>query len=65
MKIHAKDTFTVSVADGIVLMETTRIRCGDVWDCHPVAGAPHHYAQDYGSHMVFTEAQLVKRVHAG
>ena len=56
------DQFTVNVADGSVLMEVTSLRCGDVWNCEP---APYHsrdYAQEYGSHMVFTDEQVARKI---
>lgn len=58
MKAKVGDRFTVSVADGVVLMEATKIRCGDVWDCHPVPG--EGYADEYGRHMVFTDAEVAR-----
>ena len=61
MKAKVGDQFTVHVADGNVLMEVTGLRCGDVWDCNPVDLAPQ-YAQEYGSHMVFTDAQVARKI---
>lgn len=52
--------FTVSVADGVVLMEARNIRCGDVWDCYPV-DTGGEYADEYGCHMVFTEDEVARR----
>jgi alpha-L-arabinofuranosidase len=62
VKAKAGDRFTVVIADGNVLMEARHIRCGDVWDCHPVE-APEYgrFAQEYGKHMVFTDEQVVKK----
>ena len=60
MKTNPGDRFTVSIADGTVLMEARSIRCGDVWDCYPVEGAPRTYAQEYGKHMVFTDEEVAK-----
>jgi hypothetical protein len=57
MKTKAGDQFTVTVADGSVLMEARNIRCGDVWDCYPVDPD-----DDYGSHMVFTDEQVAANV---
>ena len=62
MKTKVGDQFTVNVADGYVLMEVTGLRCGDVWDCNPVEHAERQYAQEYGSHMVFTDAQVARKV---
>lgn len=61
MKAKVGDRFTVNVADGVVLMEVTKLRCGDVWDCNPVENASG-YAQEYGSHMVFTDEQVTRKV---
>ncbi|KPL02555.1 MAG: hypothetical protein AMK75_02665 [Planctomycetes bacterium SM23_65] len=57
MKTKAGDRFAVTVADGSVLMEARNIRCGDVWDCYPV-----NPDDEYGSHMVFTDAQVAHQV---
>ena len=62
MKTKPGTRFTVCVADGEVLMEARNIRCGDVWDCYPVENADPCYAQEYGSHMVFTDEQVAKKV---
>jgi len=64
MKSKAGDQFDLSIADGYVLMEVTGLRCGDVWDCNPVEYVPfgRHYAQEYGSHMVFTDEQVAQMV---
>jgi len=61
MKIQPGDLFTVNIADGVVLMEARSIRCGDVWDCHPVDSGGE-YSDEYGSHMVFTDEQLARKV---
>lgn len=57
MKTKAGDRFNVYIADGVVLMEATKIRCGDVWDCYPVD--PN---DEYGRHMVFTDNQVAHKV---
>lgn len=56
--------FTVSVADGVVLMEARKIRCGDAWDCYPVSTGGD-YADEYGRHMVFTDEEVTRlaRLH--
>lgn len=69
MKTKSGDQFTVTVADGVVLMEARSIRCGDVWDCYPV-DTGGMYADEYGYHMIFTDDQLASKVgpykrHAG
>lgn len=61
MKIQPGAQFTVNIADGVVLMEARSIRCGDVWDCYPV-DTGGEYADEYGGHMVFTDAQLAPKV---
>ena len=62
LKTKPGDRFTVDVADGTVLMEAKSVRCGDVWDCYPAEGAGGYFAQEYGSHMVFTDEQVAKKV---
>jgi len=59
MKAKVGDRFTVSIADGVVEMEVTGLRCGDVWDCHPVD--PDDL---YGHHMVFTDDQVARKVRS-
>ena len=54
--------FSLSVMDGTVLMETSNVRVGDVWDCHPVVGASNDYCQQYGQHEVYTVDQLKERI---
>jgi hypothetical protein len=49
--------FSLTVCDGIVLMEVRGVRCGDVWDCEPVDPT-----DEYGSHEVYTGSQLCDRV---
>jgi hypothetical protein len=63
MKAQVGDRFTVNVADGVVLMEVTSRRCGDVWNCNPV-DTGGRYADEYGSHMVFTDAQVARKITA-
>ena len=57
MKARPGDQFTVTVADGIVLMEARSIRWGDVWDCYPV-NTGGDYADEYGHHMIFTDEDV-------
>lgn len=55
--------FSVNVADGSVLMEVQKVRCGDVWDVEPAEDdVPSHYYQPYGEHMVFTTAKLRAKI---
>lgn len=61
LKSKIGDQFTVAVADGMVLMEVTSLRCGDVWDCNPV-NTKNEYADEYGRHMVFTDDQIAPLV---
>lgn len=63
MKTNPGNRFTVTVADGTVLMEARSLRCGDVWDCYPVE-APEYgrFAQEYGTHTVFTDEQVAEKV---
>lgn len=58
MKAKVGDQFTVNIADGIVTMEVTSLRCGDVWNCEPVG----HDPDGYGHHMVFTDEQVARKV---
>jgi hypothetical protein len=60
MKTQAGDRFTVSIADGVVLMEARSLRCGDVWDCYPV-NTGGDYADEYGHHMIFTDEQVASK----
>jgi hypothetical protein len=60
MRTKAGDRFTICVADGVVLMEARNVRCGDVWDCYHV-DTGGQYADEYGSHMVFTDAEVAQR----
>ena len=66
MKAKVGDQFTVNIADGSVLMEVTKLRCGDVWDCNPV-DTGGTYADEYGTHMVFTDEQVARKIafHSG
>ena len=62
MKTQAGARFTVDIADGTVLMEARNVRCGDVWDCHPVSDPEYGtFAQEYGAHMVFTDEDVAKK----
>lgn len=62
MSLQAKPgaRFTVSIADGVVLMEARSIRCGDVWDCYPV-DTGDEYADEYGHHMIFTDEEVARK----
>jgi len=63
MKTQVGDKFVVHIADGSVLMEARRIRCGDVWDCYPVSTVEYgRYAQEYGKHMVFTDEDVAAKI---
>ena len=63
MKTKPGDQFSISVADGYVLMEAVRIRCGDVWDCVPASVTERgKYEQTYGKPMVFTDDEVAEKV---
>jgi len=55
LKSAVGDRFTVVVGDTVILMEVTGLRCGDVWDCHPVEESEKIQP------MVFTEAEVLRR----
>ena len=54
LKSAVGDRFTVVVGDTVILMEVTGLRCGDVWDCHPVEESEKIQP------MVFTEAEVLR-----